>query len=190
MIKNTLTDPEKKKIFLVGGVAIVVLFVYFQLLLGPALGRIGRVRSEARQLRQSLKAVQAGLSQLPQMEKKTTRLREKVRMAEDHFPSKLELPELLERLSEVAETSDVKIVEIEPTKPLSLESGGDQPLYEEVPIALNAKSGYHELGLFINQLENSKRYFVVKDIRIKKDSSDSKRHHVDLVLQTFVRANP
>ena len=60
-------------------------------------------------------------------------------------------------------------------------------IYEELPIALTARSGYHELGAFINQLENSERIFMVKTIEIKADPSDPKRHHATLVVETFVR---
>jgi len=180
----------KKVWLLAGSVTLFVLMGYMKFFLGPALQKGGRLGSEVKDLKQHLMSTQASLVKLPQMEKEIVRLRQKSEASKVRFPSKTELPELLEHLSEVAESSDVKIVEILPANmipaPMKMEKVV-QGAYEELPIAFTAKSGYHELGSFINRLENSERIFTVKDIEIKADPSDPKRHHIRLVVATFVR---
>ena len=181
---------DKKVWIFAGIVTLLVLTGYMKFFLGPALQKNGRLGSEIKDLRQRLKSTKASLARLPQMEKEIAQLHQKSETLKVRFPSKAELPELLEHLSGIAESSDVKIVEILPASmmpaPSKTEKVG-QGAYEELPIAFTAKSGYHELGSFINRLENSERIFTVKDIEVKADPSDPKRHHVRLVVATFVR---
>lgn len=172
-----------------GVIAILSFMVYTKYFLGPAFEKARLLGAEAKTLQQNLKAAKTALSGFSQFEKEVTRLREKTKELAIRFPSKTELPELLEHLSEIADKSGVQIVEISPSRMIQTaeKEKVSSTLYEEIPIALTAKSGYHELGAFINQLENSERIFTVKNVEIKADPSDSKRHHVALVVETFVR---
>ena len=175
--------------WILGGVIVFLsLLVYQKYFLGPVFGRANRLGKEAGEIRRNLKAAQATLSKLPQLESDMGKLRERTKELAVRFPSKAELPELLEHLSAVAEKSEVQIVEISPTRVIQEDKKEpSSAIYEVLPIDLTARSGYHELGAFINQLENSERIFSVKNIEIKADPSDPKRHHVALVVETFVR---
>ncbi|MFH1858598.1 MAG: type 4a pilus biogenesis protein PilO [Candidatus Omnitrophota bacterium] len=185
MIKRK-SGPSQRQLVIGGVFVFLVVTVYFKFLLGPAFGELRSKRVELGRLKQDLTSLKTAQAKLPEIQAGIARLREKSMELETRFPSKEELPGLLERLSEVAEKAQVKIVEIHPSELLRSEKKSSGP-FEELPIAITAKSGYHELGAFINQLENSERIFAVKDIKIKSDSLDEKRHHVKLVVGTFVR---
>lgn len=180
---------ENRKLILGGVVVFLAVWVFLKYFLGPAVGKARTLGTEASQIRRNLTATRTALGKLPQLEADAVRLRRSAKELAVRFPSESELPELLEHLSRVAEKSEVEIVEISPTRVIQVEEkkGTPSALYEELPIALTARSGYHELGSFINQLENSERIFMVKNIEVKADPSDRKRHHVELVLGTFVR---
>ena len=173
-----------------GFVVFLSLLVLLKYFLGPAVGKACALGAEAAKVRRNVTTTRAALARLPQLEADATHLRDSAKDLTGRFPSESELPELLEHLSRVAEKSEVEIVEISPTRASQVDEkkGASPPvMYEELPIALIARSGYHELGSFINQLENSERIFMGKNIEIKADPSDRKRHHVQLVLETFVR---
>lgn len=184
---------EEKKRWLIGGVLVLLaLMGYLRFFLGPAVGKWGSLRSEIREIRRNLLTVQKAKEKLARMETETAELRERTRKLEVRFPSRAELPELLEHLSNIAKKSGVEIVEILPTRPIQSEAQPAKPqavIYEELPIDFTAKSGYHELGAFINHLENSERIFAVKDIEIRSNSSSPRSHQVRLVLGTFVRGH-
>ncbi|MBI4437213.1 MAG: type 4a pilus biogenesis protein PilO [Candidatus Omnitrophica bacterium] len=174
--------------WLLGGVFILLLITFFiRLLLVPAIGKIGSLNQEIKETKQKVRSTQQGLANMARMKAEIARLRQKAEVLEVRFPSEAELPNLLEHLSEVAEKSNVKIVEISPSKTVEVRSQIPQARYRELPIVILARSGYHELGTFINQLENSERLFSVKDISIKADPSNQRLHHVRLTLETFVR---
>lgn len=181
---------EKKTLMLGGILVFLFLVIYFRLLLGPAVGKMRLLRSQVVELEQRLKTTRSALARVAEIEKETARLRQFAEKSKSRLPNRSELPELLEHLSKTAEKSKVKIIEILPTKAETTQVNGTpaaEGLYEELPIAFSARSGYHELGTFLNQLENSERIFTVKDIEIKSDTSDQKRHHVRLVVGTFVQ---
>lgn len=58
--------------------------------------------------------------------------------------------------------------------------------YTEVPITITAKSGYHQLGAFINRVENGKRLMKVADVDITFDNMNKTEHNVELLVMTYV----
>jgi len=176
---------EKRQGVLIVFLGLIVLWFYFNFLLGPAIGKTRSLGGEIKTLRQNLETIKNAITKLPELERKTVYLRSKTQELKIRFPSQSELPGLLEQISELAEKAEVEILEISPRKTQAEESSSE--IYEELPILMTATSGYHELGAFINQLENSERIFTVKEIHIRTNPSNSKRHHVNLVLSTFVR---
>jgi Tfp pilus assembly protein PilO len=54
-----------------------------------------------------------------------------------------------------------------------------------MPIAVNARAGFHELGKFFSAIENSGRFMKVADISIKSNKASPKKHDVELVVVTY-----
>ena len=109
-----------------------------------------------------------------------TRFRDRV------SPERLEdiMNSLLEELSEVAIESGVKILSIKPiTMP---ETAADKSgIYRQVPISIEAKCGYHDLGLFIQKLESLDRFMKISDIYLESNKSDAIRHNAKLEITTY-----
>ena len=183
---NKTSFSGNRQGILIGTSVFLFLFVFMKFLLGPAFGDLRSKHADVRKAKKSLANIKTAREKLPQLEAEIVRLRQKAEELESRLPSKTELPELLERLSEVAERSRMKIIEIHPFETVQAE-GIPSATYEELLIAITAKSGYHELGSFISQLESSKRMFVVREIMIQFDPGDQKKHHIKLVVVTFVR---
>jgi len=55
-----------------------------------------------------------------------------------------------------------------------------------MPIMITAKSGYHQLGNFISNLENEKRIINIEDLQIKYDASSPRMHNVVIMMKTYV----
>lgn len=177
---------EKRQLFFGVVLVVLALVAYIKWLVAPPFRDIRDLQVKISEKKRSLSTIEKAIPRLPEMEAKIAHLRQRANTLKGQLPGRSELPTLLERLSEVAEKSDVKIIEISPSTTIQV-GRGVPDVYEELPIAITAKSGYHELGSFINQLENSDRIFLVKDIQIQSDRNDQKRHHVRLMVGTFVR---
>ena len=61
--------------------------------------------------------------------------------------------------------------------------------YQEIPIMISARSGYHELGSFISKLENADRFMEVSDIKLKANSANFRKHNVELIVSTYLLVN-
>ena len=85
----------------------------------------------------------------------------------------------------MAKRSDVKILGITPLASKQ-EAPASERAYQEIPILMNARSGYHELGKFLSDLENAGRFMKVVDIKIKENLSTPKKHDVELLILTYV----
>ena len=182
-------DESKKKILLVYFLAIVVIFVaYFFFFLRPSLTKLFDILPKVRVLNLDIKAVHDDSRFEDKLTKKLDMLREKMGGYENKLSREKEIPKLLENLSKTARSSRVKILGIVPfdvskTKQKGAVAGGG--VYQEVPITISAYSGYHDLGIFINKLENGERFMRITDIEIKANRNNPKRHDIEFVVYAY-----
>ncbi len=100
----------------------------------------------------------------------------------------VDLPRVLEELSAVAGTTGVVITRIRQLKPLDVSADGKKPFPEgmvELPIVLDAKGGYHQIGRFLAMLETGQRHLSVQRLVIKSQGSQGK-HDIRLVVSALV----
>jgi Tfp pilus assembly protein PilO len=182
-----MKSNQKQLIVLFGLVALTLLIVYANFILIPQVSglfgsvvRMGKAGAD-------LKNATADVSRIDDMRGAMTSYREKVERYEKMLPAEQEIPSLLENLSSMAKSSGVKIVGITPVSSRE-ESRAKKQVYKEIPIQISAKSGYHELGIFLAGLENADRFMKVSDIQIKSNSGSPKKHDVELMVLTYVLA--
>jgi type IV pilus assembly protein PilO len=178
-------DPKVQNVILILllGLIIFVLYIYFMLLPQVAydiktVGKTFRIRSE-------IKSARSLMAQKDELGKKASDYNAKIELYEKKLPAQQEIPDLLENLSKMAKNANITIVGITPvTVKLQKERKGQ--IYKEIPILITAKSGYHELGRFLSNLENADRFMKVADINMKVNASSPKKHDVELMVYTYV----
>ena len=107
------------------------------------------------------------------------------------LPGEKEIPEFLEGLASIAKTSKVKILSITPSELVPVEvEGKKEGYYKEMPISITAKSGYHQLGRFVADIETGKRFITISDINIRYDSNTPRMHNVKMGLKTRLISSP
>lgn len=182
-------DESKKKILLIYFLAIIVIFAaYFFLFLRPSLTKLFDIIPKVRVLNLDIKAVRDDSRFEDKLKKKLDILREKMGGYENKLSREKEIPKLLENLSKVARSSRVKILGIVPFDTSKTKGKGSVTLtsvYQEVPITISAHSSYHDLGTFINKLENGERFMRVSDIKIKSNKNNPKRHDIESVVYAY-----
>ena len=97
------------------------------------------------------------------------------------------MPRFLQGLAGIARKSNVKILSVTPHK-LTTKSKGKESgqYYGTMPVVITAKSGYHQMGQFINDLEEGGRFVTVEDVQIQYDNNFPRKHNVKMVLKTYV----
>lgn len=182
-------DESKKKILIIYGSAfLAILLVYFFFFLKPSMGKLFDLMPRVRERRIEIKTVRRDLAHEDLLKKRLEALEQKMGRYEKKLSREKEIPMLLENLSKLAKNSRVKILSITPIEKklkAPAEAAIEDSVYQEVPIAINAQSGYHELGTFINRLENSERYMQVSDIKIKSGKANPKRHDIEFIVYVY-----
>jgi Tfp pilus assembly protein PilO len=183
-------DEAKKKILLMYGVGILVIFiVYVMFFLKPSVALLINLLPKMQVRKADIKAVRNDLPLEERLLKKREYQRGKLGQYEKKLSREKEVPLLLENLSKTARSSRVKILSITPLKTASRSSkksaAEKQGVYQEVPIRITARSGYHELATFINRLEKDERYMLVTDLKIRSNRNNFKRHDIDFVVYAY-----
>lgn len=169
---------------------VLIVIVYFNFILIPQVKRVITVIVKTDKIRADVKNAKADIAKTDELKANMDAFKDKVESYEKMLPAEQEIPSLLENLSAMAKSSDVKILGITPAVQ-SEEKAKDKKaakdtIYQETPILISARSGYHEVGKFLADLENSDRFMKVADIEIRANKSSPKRHDVELLVLTYV----
>ena len=188
MIDRILTELKnnpKQMMLAVAAAALIAVIVYLNFVLIPQVaGAFGAVM-RMNKAQSELNSAQTDAARIATLKKSIVSFEAKVDKYEKMLPAQQEIPSLLESLSDMAKSSGIKIVGIMPVAAKE-EKFGKEQIYKETPILISAKSGYHELGRFLSDLENSDRFMKVDDIQIKVSAAVPKKHDVELLVLTYV----
>lgn len=190
----------KEQAFIVHSAGVVlILLVYSLFFLRPTFSSFHNLNAQISKLKSELQRAKADIANIENLRKQSNSMKEKMDYVRLKFPKEAEVPSLLETLSTIAKESQVKIVEIKPEKETTLKEAtaksksklspsaeGLGKFYSEIPILINANCGYHQLGTFINRLENAGRFMKITDIQIEGNASSPKSHDVKLLVSIFV----
>ena len=94
-------------------------------------------------------------------------------------------------MSSIAKTSKVKILSITPFALKAVKAEGKEiEYYKQMPILITAKSGYHQLGRFVSNLEKGGRFVTISDLRIQHDPAFPRMQNIRMELKTYVSVEP
>jgi type IV pilus assembly protein PilO len=189
-LKNLIQQFDFKKnqkqvmIFLLLAL-VFVLIIYFNFLLMPQVTRVIGATVKMNEMGSDLKNAKSDIARVPEFKKDISEFKEKVDSYERMLPAEQEIPTLLESLSVMAKSSGVRIESIMPVAKKEEKLSPGQ-VYQEIPILITARSGYHELGSFVSKLENAERFMKIVDINIRTNKLAPKKHDVEILVLTFI----
>lgn len=185
-IKEFLSDEQKRSYAIIGA-ALFMLVIYIAFLIIPTFGSLARVSRTAGDLKKKIDLVNSRLEHIDEMRVKLETLKKEQSGYGTQLPDEKEIPRFLEGLADVAKESNVNIQSVTPheltAKP---EDQGTGKYYGAMPVVITAKSGYHQLGHFINDLEEGGRFITVEDVKIQYDNNFPRKHNVQMVLRIYV----
>ncbi len=182
-----LKDTKTQVFILIVLITIIAFILYLNFIFFPQIIRTVTLIGKTIKMRDELKSAKSIIAQEDTVKKNLDEYKEKVELYEKKLPAEQEIPNLLENLSNMAKGSNIKIVGITPA--LSYfkdQKGRKSQIYQEIPILITAKSGYHELGYFLSDLENADRFMKIVDINIKANKAAPKIHDVELMVCTYI----
>jgi len=161
----SLRDAKTQRLLITAVLSGVALWAYFVSSLLP----FGyKVRSaKAKELRVQQEAASAELekarrtvSNLPQLEREQKELERKWRQAETLLPTSKEMPQLLTEITQAGEQAGVEFKLFRP------ETQKPQEFYNENPVQVEVKGGFHQVGVFLSRLANLGRIVNVTDLHL------------------------
>lgn len=183
----TFIGDQKNRMYLILGAVLLFSSLYFILMIFPNFSGLARTSTEINKLNFQINLVNSRVKKLNEMTRQLDAAKKEFQSYAKGLPSEKEIPEFLENLSVIAKDSGLKILGITPSQ-LKKAVGADKTsqYYREMPVNISAKSGYHQLGYFINSVENGERFVTVKDLKIWYDPKMPRMHNVAIVLTTYV----
>lgn len=170
-------------------IGVIILVGYFYFFLKPRMRALGQLLPKVASLRQDVELARSDIANIDNFKTEISSLRNELGRYEASLPGKKDIAPILDHLSKIASQTGVKIVgigELKEVKGKVPELKGVQQTYSEVLIGIDLKSGYHQLGSFINKVESSARLMKLRDIEIKADPRNPGEHKVKLILSAFV----
>lgn len=166
---------DNKKVALIMLSCLIIIYIDFAILFKLQLKGIKTVSPKVAKLKTDIHQLSKGLANLKikQVEIKKGQPRVKKIVLEREIPS------LLERISVMANKNNVRIIKILPSK--------DTKSTSYILIGLDLTCDYHNLGSFLNDLENSQDFIAVEEIKIRSDMSNYFQQNVNLMLRIYVK---
>ena len=183
-----LSKEKPQTILFIALASLLVIIVYFYFMLLPQIGWVTDILGKTGKLMSDVKSAELLISKKEIFKNDIGSYRGKVESYEKRLPAEQEIPSILENLSNMAKGSNVKILGIAPVQVSAKEAAAKNlgKIYKEIPILINAKSGYHELGIFLSNLESADRFMKVVDIEVRSSKASPKKHDTELIVCTYV----
>ena len=191
-IIERLKGLDQKYQYAVFGLALLFFFSldYF-FLLCPQMRSLSKINRETKILVSDLDRVRNDVKRIDQNKKQLERARLKLAETRQIVRAKEEIPLILEDITKAARQEGVKILQVMPIKEgqtkLISHPQGD---YYSLPILIQARSSYHALGKFLNQLEKTHVLLSVKDFSLLADEKDTTHHLVQMTIKTIIFEPP
>lgn len=182
-------ELDNKKIILVILFSVLLLYLDINFVFKNQLGALKKIEPAIVGLKKNLENLKSDLVKMQELKKKQIGPPEKAVKAKKIIPSE-QLASLLQNLYEIANKNDVKIEQIKPAKDTQISKQDKLPgmdKFQPVLITLDLESDYHNLGKFINDIENGKIFISVQSAKITSQQADFFKQKVNLVLRTYVK---
>lgn len=176
---------DKKKIFTVSIIVLLIIYLDFSFILKAQFNSVKSLRSKITKLEKDIAAFDKDSSRIKILAGKQVQAPERNREA----ISEGQLPLLLEEIADTANKNNVKIMQINTAKDIKAKDekkaqpAGLTPRY----IILDLACTYHNLGGFINDLENLDTFIALQEIKLGRDAKDYLKENANLVLRTYVK---
>ncbi len=112
---------------------------------------------------------------LERVEQEYAILREQWEVAQTLLPEQNEMPNLLRKVTAAGQQSGIEFELFRPSTPVN------QGFYQDNPIEVSIKGGYHQTAVFLSRLANLNRIVNVSDLKVEghRQAGRHALHHDD-----------
>lgn len=183
-IITKINSLDKQKIILIILVCAVIIYIDFAFILQAQFKGVKSVGGKILKLNKDIVALSQDLAVMQKTQ--ATQAGKSSAQKAKTIISEHDLSSLLENISSIANKVNVRIMQIKPSRDLK---DSDSKSGNAVPVLITMEllSGYHNLGKFINDIENSDVLISIDELKILANAKDPLLQNVNLTLRTYVQ---
>lgn len=184
--KKVAPLPAKTRLGIYAGVFVVLVAAFYLVLLSPKQDEIKGLESRQASLEAELAEVKATAANLPAHKAAMAETEEKLRLASVLLPQQKDIPTLLTNISSLGTNAGLDFLSFTPK--------GERPkeFYMEVPVAIQVKGPYHNVGSFLYQVSKLDRIVSAFNLRMGGASMENGEllldTSLDLVTYRFIES--
>ncbi|MDP2938777.1 MAG: type 4a pilus biogenesis protein PilO [Candidatus Omnitrophota bacterium] len=178
---------ERHKNLIIALFLILLFILDFTLLMGPQIRILRKIGAKVLVLSSDLRKAKKDIASQKEFKDKLTLLKGKIEEIGASVKPEEELPSILDTISRTANRTSVKITQLKPLKEertVVLKTG--KTLFYQIPVLIDVRCGYHELGKFLNELERGDLFLKIIALEVTTNQDDILHHLVRLTIQLFV----
>lgn len=178
---------EKNPYYLLIGVLVLMFVLDYLLVVQFQLGVLNKLNPKVTAKAQELTEAKKNIEQMGVYVQQVKALKEKRNQVSYRIKTKEEIPLILEHISRTANKHGVKVEQMMPSTSSQKEvMKNNEGKYYSVPISVEAVSGYHQLGRFLNDLEFGEEYLAFPRLSVFQNSANPGQHNVDLTIMAVI----
>ena len=183
-----LRKLDAKQFFALLAVAVVaVLAADIFLIARPQVGVITALCAKTAQLRSDIDMLLVNKQRMGQMRERLEGARREAMDFKAMVHKVDAIPAVLKTISTLANQYGVKIDQLVPQKSDGVVAvTNEDGKYTGLSILVKARSGYHDLGRFLNRLEQEKDFWQIERLDITADENDPARHAVKMQVKILI----
>jgi hypothetical protein len=183
-LDNIQLDNQKKILIVIFFVLIV--YVDLSYILKAQLAGLNSLNPKISRLEKDLKNLNHDLENMRIAKGKQGLVKQKAVLKSSKILPEGQISGLMQDISNEANKSNIRIIQIRPSRE-TLNAKSAIPADKFMPILINLDMicDYHNLGRFINWLENSEVFMQVQELKISTQALDYIKQKVVLVIKTY-----
>ncbi|MFH0739171.1 MAG: type 4a pilus biogenesis protein PilO [Candidatus Omnitrophota bacterium] len=182
-------ELDKNKIILIVALCLILIYLDISFIIRAQARGISALQPKIIKLNTDINDLAKGLAAIKEFtQEKALAVRKGEPEAAKKIIQEEELPLLLQEITDTANGTSTKIMQIKPIKdPKAKEEIVAGVKVMPLMIALDLSCGYHSLGSFISTLENSKKFMLTQEIKILTNPENYLCQNVALTIKTYVK---
>lgn len=185
---DNILNLDLKKQLLFVSLFILIVFLDAAFILKTQFDGINKNGPKISKLKDNLDTLTKELAMMQDLKNKQVATNQKLLLNAKTIISQEALPSLVEDISGLANNNNIRISQIKPVKEVvAKKKNAISERFTGILINLEVSCDYHNLGKFINDLENSKIFIAVQNMKVKPSQGNPLSQNVTLVLKTYVK---
>jgi Tfp pilus assembly protein PilO len=190
-LQKSITDfvekiDDKQRYYIFAGLLLAVFLMDYLLLMRPQLAALAKITPETKILADDLSRTRANIKKIDRYRQQVDELQEKIEQTNLNIITRLQLPLVTRSLYTLAEKHNIDMDQViqNPGEESEVLKVKDR-VYYAWPFRMRVRSGYHDLGRFLHDLEYNTDYLLDVQTLSIVTGADPKTHQVELVLNVL-----